>query len=166
MAVLGTNPGASLSEVAVRAGVGRATLHRHFPSREALLRDLAIAALDATDAACAHLGSAPTARDALELLFAALVPLGNEYHFLARCPVDDPEVSSRYARQLAGLEQLVIALRGEGLIADDVPDSWAVSNLDWLVWAAWSAVANGESTERDACQLAVRTALLGLGEGK
>ncbi|MEM1316029.1 MAG: helix-turn-helix domain-containing protein, partial [Pseudomonadota bacterium] len=30
-------PDASLAEVAQRAGVGRATLHRHFGSREALI---------------------------------------------------------------------------------------------------------------------------------
>ena len=31
------NPGASLAEVAARAGVGRASLHRHFPSRDDLV---------------------------------------------------------------------------------------------------------------------------------
>ena len=35
------NPGASLSEVALRAGVGRATLHRHFHGRDALVTAVA-----------------------------------------------------------------------------------------------------------------------------
>ena len=35
--VLAADPGASLAEVASRAGLGRATLYRHFASRDALL---------------------------------------------------------------------------------------------------------------------------------
>ena len=161
--VLGGNPGAALAEIASRAGVGRATLHRHFPSRDALVRALALAALDAVDAALRGLETAATARAALVGTFAALVPLGPQYGFLARCPVDDPEIDRRYAVQLADLGELVTALRAEGLVADDVPDAWAVGVLDGLIWSAWSSVADGSCTEADAVRLATRTALRGLG---
>ena len=65
--LLSRNPGASLSEIAEHAGVGRATLHRHFASREALLIALAhqaIAEMDhAAEVAC-H--DAPSHTDALK----------------------------------------------------------------------------------------------------
>lgn len=38
--VLAGDPGASMEQVAVAAGLGRATVHRHFPSRQSLLAAL------------------------------------------------------------------------------------------------------------------------------
>ena len=38
--VFSKNPSAALADVAERAGVGRATLHRHFASRDDLMRAL------------------------------------------------------------------------------------------------------------------------------
>ena len=58
------NPGASLSEVALRAGVGRTTLHRHFQGREALLAEVARICLEEMrDAVGAALAPHETARD-------------------------------------------------------------------------------------------------------
>lgn len=42
MSVLAENPTASLSDIANGAGVGRSTLHRHFPERTDLIRALAV----------------------------------------------------------------------------------------------------------------------------
>ncbi|MEO0677815.1 MAG: helix-turn-helix domain-containing protein [Pseudomonadota bacterium] len=43
-AVFSKHPNASLGDVAQHAGVGRATLHRHFPGRAELIRALSIVA--------------------------------------------------------------------------------------------------------------------------
>ena len=50
-AVLPRNPGAAMAEIAEKAGVGRATLYRHFPTRDDLIRALALASLSQTDKA-------------------------------------------------------------------------------------------------------------------
>lgn len=42
MTVLAENPAAPLSDIAATAGVGRSTLHRYFPERADLIRDLAL----------------------------------------------------------------------------------------------------------------------------
>ncbi len=161
--LLSANPAASLSDVATRAGVGRATLHRHFPARADLVRALAIEALDATDAACEGLAQLPTAREALEQMFEALVPLGPHYAFLARCEVDDTQVRRRYAEQVESLRALVEALREEGRVSPRVPTAWAMALIDQLIWMAWSLVASGEVASREAASLSVRTVLEGLG---
>ncbi|QSQ23752.1 TetR/AcrR family transcriptional regulator [Pyxidicoccus parkwayensis] len=55
---------ASLEEVARRAGVGSATLHRHFPSRQALLEAVF---RDGVAQLCAHAAAKPGKRPAAEL---------------------------------------------------------------------------------------------------
>ena len=49
-AVLAGNPGASLGDVVARAGVSRATLHREFNSRDALIRAVALRSIRELDA--------------------------------------------------------------------------------------------------------------------
>ena len=49
--VFADDPAASLADVAKRAGVGRATLHRHFPGRPELMRALAKIAMTELDKA-------------------------------------------------------------------------------------------------------------------
>ncbi len=162
IAVLSRNPAAPLAQIALRAGVGRATLHRHFPSRAELIREIALDALDATAAALAPVAAAPTARAALEQMFEAMIPLASQYQFLSRCALDDPEVERRYALQSGQLAQLVEGLRREGALAPDVPPAWAVAQIDSLIWTTWAAVERGEIAARSAAALAVRTLLAGI----
>lgn len=162
--VFSANPGASLAEVAARAGVGRATLHRHFPSRDDLIRDLSIAALDATDAAVAGLDeiSREDADRALTLTFERLIPLADQYTFLARISLPDPEVDRRYDAQVAGLGKLVRDLKEQGLVDPLVPDAWATSLIDMLIWTTWGVAAEGGVSAKEATALATRTFLRGI----
>ena len=160
---LARNPGASLAEVAHRAGVGRASLHRHFASRADLIAAAARQCMDETDAAtAAALKDAHSARERLSRMLEAVVPLGDRYHFLASETVDDEGVRKRYADELAWLAQLVDDLKAEGVIAADMPRSWAVANIDAQVWLAWSEVAAGRLAPANAANLALRTLLKGL----
>lgn len=64
---------ASLEEVARRAGIGSATLHRHFPSRQALLEAVFT---DRIETLCAKADDLLTAPDPGEALFAWLHAVG------------------------------------------------------------------------------------------
>lgn len=164
--VLAENPSASLSEIAARAGVGRATLHRHFTSREALIATLTREALERIDrVAKSAMAPAESASEALWLILEAIVPLGDRYHFLTRQAEadDNPEVARLMARQAADSAELIEALKAEGAIAPEVPTGWAVAALDSLIYAAWSAVEDGSVARRDAPALVHRTLLQGLG---
>ena len=157
------NPGASLSKVASRAGVGRASLHRHFPSRGDLIAAASQQCMDEIDAATARaLAGASSARDRLSRMLEAVVPLGDRYHFLVAETADDESVRKRYEEELDWLAHLVDDLKTEGVIASDVPRSWAVVNIDAQVWLAWSEVAAGRLAPAHAARLALRTLLEGL----
>ena len=96
------NPGASLSDVARRAGVGRASLHRYFPSRGDLVTAISRQCMDEIDAAtAAALADARTARERLSRMMEAVVPLGDRYHFLATEAFHDESLQARYEEDLA-----------------------------------------------------------------
>ena len=165
-AVFSRDPSASLAQVAERAGVGRATLHRHFTSREELVRELAFLAIkemdDAAEAACEGVGSHS---ESLERMLEALVPLGDRHGFLLREPVEnDPDIDAEFERQRREMHDVVEAAKREGLFDKTVPTAWIVQAYDHLLFAAWESVRVGEATPKQAAALAWRTITAGLGD--
>ena len=165
-AVLARNPGAAMAEIAAKACVGRATLYRHFPTREDLIKALALDSLRRTEEAVGKIpteGSSPE-RGLAEVL-KAIVPLGDRFRFLSSEPavLDDPEIEAAYGRQLDALAELVEAMKAESSLDRAVPTAWVVAAIDALVYAAWDAVDDGAVARRDAAALAFRTVMSGLG---
>ena len=159
---------ASLADVADRAGVGRATLHRHFSSRDDLMKTLALVALqdmdEAVEAACADVESHS---EALRLSLAALIPLGDRYGFLSLEPLDgDPEIAKAYQRQMDETRAAVEQAKREGTFDRAVPTAWITQAYDNLLYAAWESVRAGEATHAQAADLAWRTLTNGLGKNE
>jgi len=165
--ILSKNAQVTLNDIADAAGIGRATLHRHFKNRDELMNVLTREALRETEEACAPvMAQASSAKEALEVMFKAIIPLGNRYSFLANefSVMSDPDIQKAYQRQLSAVSDLVSALKAEGNIASDVPNAWVTSAIDGLIYSAWSSVEEGYVARRDAGPLAVRTLLSGLGQ--
>lgn len=164
-AALAQNPGASLREIATQAGIGRATLYRYFPSREVLVRELAMAAIIAIDQVTAEVSAQnlPTDEALLEFL-KGVVPLGDQFHFLVTetSAYQDPEVKVAYERQLNELDAFVTKLKQDDVIASEVPNAWVTVVIDSLIWAAWSAINSGDLARNHAARLTYRTLLKGL----
>ena len=163
-AVFSRDPSASLSEVAERAGVGRATLHRYFSSRGELVRALARIAIVEMDAAeAAACAGARSYSEALRLCMQALIPLGDRYGFLAlEMLEDDAELVAEFHRQQKETAEAVEAAKKEGLFDRAVPTSWIVQAYDHLIYAGWESVRVGEATPAQAAQLAWKTLTQGL----
>ncbi len=166
--ILSKNPGATLSDIAERAGVGRATLHRHFASREDLIRTLALIAIEemdeVADAACED---APSHEEAFKRMLTALIPLGDRHGFLSLEPVDDdPEIAAAFQRQTDETHAMVADAKEEGLFDKAVPTQWITQAFDHLLYAAWESVKAGEVTHAQAADLAWRTLTVGLGKDK
>lgn len=165
-AVLSKNPSAALADVAARAGVGRATLHRHFASREDLMRELAMLASKEMDVAVEMACTpAKSYSEAVRLALEALIPLGDRHGFLALEPfADDPDMQAEFARQNQETADLMDAAKREGLFDKSIPTSWIVQAFDHLLYAGWEAVNADELTPDQAADLAWRTLTNGLGK--
>ncbi len=161
--VLNANAGATMSEIAVQAGVGRATLHRHFRTRDDLVSAIGIRCIEDMNAAVrAQATAGQRAVDRLRNMFRAVIPLGDRYSFLGTNYTDDRRVDEGYGTQLEWAVALVEDLKEQGDVGRDVPSAWVVAQIDQLVWTAWNAVAEGYLSADEATELAVRTLTVGL----
>ncbi len=150
------DPGASIDDIAKAAGVGRATIFRHFENRAGLLKALAHRALAETDRVAEEaMVGATSATDALRRIVVAIVGAGDPYRFLGSAGdlFTDPDLTADYERQLSELTELVVEVQAEGSFRGDVPVRWIVRMIDAHLWAASDAIAKGEVGRVQAQQL-------------
>lgn len=155
--------GVTMTDIAKAAGVGRATLHRHFKDKDDLIRTLYAQCIEEMNTAV--LATDSTDKPAVVRLHAMLkstIPLGDRYAFLSFERMEDEHLQSAYQEQLNWTSALIEQLKTEQAIAKDVPTSWAVAQVDQVIWTAWTAVWNSELTPDKAANLALRTLLKGL----
>ena len=154
------NPAASLSDVAQTARVGRATLYRHFSTREQLIRELAIESLQETDAVLKPIHEAGlSARQTLERGLVEVIRIADRFRFLLSLwsiVEGDDEVEHIYQRQLDDLVNLINAAKAEGAIDNNLSTAWIVSLVDSLIYAGWWAIQKGEMSAQEAGAHAVK----------
>lgn len=162
--VLNRNPSATLSEIAAHAGVGRATLHRHFSGRDDLMRALAKRAMEeleeAVDEATRNTESNV---DGLRCALQAMIPLATRQWFLATDPVaHEPEIAAALQADKALLLEEIEAARAEGAFAPHFSGEWIAETYEALLFAAWTLVRDGEATPKQAASMAWTTFSNGL----
>lgn len=165
--VYADRPTASLGDVADRAGVGRATLHRHFAGRPELMRALAkIAHAELEQAIESAAAKACTYEEGFRLALFAIVPLANRQWFLANEGVEaDPEIAAAYEASRQELFREIEAAKAEGAFDPAVSTAWIAETIDSLAYTAWSLIRTGEATHKQAAELAWRTLSSGLKGG-
>lgn len=149
--LLADNPGASFIEVAETAGIGRATLYRHFPTKEDLIRTLTLEAIEKTDDAAKTILASPiSAQQKIHQLLDAMIELGDSYYFLTRLSeVNDSEIITHLERQNKGLEKLIETAQQDGSINPALPISWVTHVFNGLTYSAWTAIATDELNEAE-----------------
>jgi AcrR family transcriptional regulator len=163
-AVLGEDPGAGMNEVAERAGVGRATLYRHFPSRNELFAAIKAQARNeavvAVEACPLDEGSAV---ECIERIVGVIIELGDRYRFLHRdwAPRRGEDTDTR--ERIAGALRTAIE-RGQrrGELSKAVPAEWGALALRALMLAAIEELGEGRLTQAEAEQLVSKIVLHGL----
>lgn len=142
--VLAVAPQASLAEVAARAGLGRATLYRHFDSRDELLRAIRAEALARVGAALGELDlDSCDIDEGLRRVGAALVPLGMRFRILLAEGVDaDPDFLAQRDATLVPLWGLVRRGLDAGELSSHDP-AWMHVVLAGLLMSAVRAASLG-----------------------
>jgi TetR/AcrR family transcriptional regulator, mexCD-oprJ operon repressor len=155
-AVLAARQGASMAEVAAAAGIARGTLYRYYPTREALLTALEVAANEeaAQSLAEANLDQVPL-EEALARATRALVAVGE--HFIVLLRERRPPEPGFTAPLAAVIERG----RDNGQLRSDVPVTTLIESLLVLVGAC---VRTGEAVgmgAEDMSSTALRLFLTG-----
>ncbi|WP_148614653.1 TetR/AcrR family transcriptional regulator [Nocardioides rubriscoriae] len=156
---LNVDPRASMAVLATAAGVGRATLHRHFASREDLLHELGTrsldrweASLDAADADGAATSGDPERilaclRDLLSRFLADSDDFGFALTDSYLLGADD--LLARSDRLVEREVLLYAAAQATGILRADVPPRWLGHAVYGLLVAAREAVRDGDVARRD-----------------
>ena len=159
-ALLAVNPAASMADIAEASGLVRATLYRHFPTRDDLIRAMYSAALD--DALKAILSVDPEqgkATDAIARVVDALLVVGDRYRILSEERRGYPELREKEQSVGAPMIALVERGRNSGELRDDLPLRWVVAALGSLVNEALRAVGREDIDRAEAGTLVTRTFL-------
>jgi AcrR family transcriptional regulator len=166
--VLAEDPDATMQDIAAAAGLGRATVYRHFPTREDLLGAIMLSALDELRQALSdgRLDEVDP-REALLRGVAVILEIGDRYQVLVdRRDHTPPEAkAAAMAETFAPLEAVLQRAEREGVIRAGVPLAWTRATLGALIKAAMQQAAEGTLAREDAPRMIVDTLLRGLGDG-
>lgn len=163
--VLVADPAASLAEVAEAAGIGRTTLHKHYATRDDLLRAVGHRVIDLWEQAVNEAAGRDDPDGGLGALIAAMIPVGPQLGFLWRTPAFD-RVTEFEERWHAEQERtLVVLARAQdlGVLGAGLPGWWLLRVFYSIIYVAAEAVRDGDLAPRDAPGLALGTLLRGVG---
>jgi AcrR family transcriptional regulator len=160
---LASDPDSSMSEIARRAGVVRATIYVHFPTRTALLDAVMEHAIDQVVEA---MNRAEPARgrpaEALErVLLATWRELARFHGLLAlnTARLSAEELHRRHVPMLDQLEPLIERGQREGAFRSDLPIAWHLAVIRAIVHAASASIVGGRLEESEAEAAMLTTAL-------
>lgn len=156
----------SLTEIAAKANISRASLHRHFSTREQFLNEMALWALRSLEQAGLNASlKAKSFEAAFWLIIDALIPLGDRYHFLLRegQMLTQPKVKKSIAKNNQEMMGLIARLQEIGVLNPEFPPAWINSVVDALIYCAWEQVQRGDLAPNAASPLVRHTLLSGFG---
>jgi TetR/AcrR family transcriptional repressor of mexCD-oprJ operon len=151
--VLSRQPTAAMDEIARAAGISRATLHRLFPGRDALVREVAALALGRMSTALDHAAiDRGDPVEALRRLAEAVIPNAAIIAFLAgeNRLFDDTAINDAWDAMDARVVALFLRGQQSGAFRVELTAAWlSEAFFDLLAGVGW-AVQEGRLAPRDS----------------
>jgi AcrR family transcriptional regulator len=150
---LARDPGASMSEIAAEAGVGRVTMYGHFSSRAELVDAVFARTMDRAEETLARLDLSGDPSTALERLVAESWHIVGESRLLLQAVEDElgPDaVRRRHEEPLGGVGGLINRGRQEGAFRRDLPEAWMVACFYAVLHTAAEEVRCGRLPAEEA----------------
>jgi AcrR family transcriptional regulator len=167
---LAGDPEASMAQIARQAGVVRATIYVHFPTRESLLDAVMERAVG--DVARAMTEAEPergTPQEALERVLRATWKELGRFHALLAINIGRLSVEELHDRHLPVTTQLwPLIERGQqqGVFRSDLPVAWHVAVIRAIVHTASAELRSGRISEADVEPVMLTTVLGAIGGPK
>jgi AcrR family transcriptional regulator len=160
---LASDPDSSMSEIARRAGVVRATIYVHFPTRTDLLD--AVMEYAVAQVVEAMRGAEPQRGEPVEALERVLRATWRQlaqFHGLlamntARLTAE--ELHRRHVPMLDQIEPLIERGQKQGVFRSDLPIAWHLAVVRAIVHAASAAIQGGRIAESEAEAAMLTTAI-------
>jgi AcrR family transcriptional regulator len=160
---LASDPDVSMAEIARRAGVVRATIYMHFPTRESLL-DAVME--DATAQVAAAIRDAEPGRgeprEALERVILATWQQLSRFHGVLQININRLSTKELHRRHLPVTTQFVPLLergQAEGVFRNDVSATWLIAVVRAVVHTASTELQAGRLSQADVERTMLTTAL-------
>lgn len=150
---LASDPDVSMAEIARRAGVVRATIYMHFPTRESLLD--AVMEHAVAQVAEATSGAEPTLgepEEALERVLRATWQKLSDFHVLLAINTGRLSAKELHRRHQPVMQLFVPLIeRGQkkGVFRSDLPVSWHLAMIRAIAHAASTEVRSGRISETE-----------------
>jgi AcrR family transcriptional regulator len=153
--MLGENPNVGMGEVGLAAGVSRATVYRHFPTREALISAIRAQAVEQSERALlACRLDEGSATDALRRLCDAWLDVAERYALaqLASEVAEADDDARQHRSRILGdpLRALIERGKAAGEFSPTLSTDWAVRVFGALLLAGARSVADGTLTHDEA----------------
>jgi TetR/AcrR family transcriptional repressor of mexCD-oprJ operon len=161
--LLGENPSVGMADVASAAGVSRATVYRHFPTREVLIAAIQIQAIEQSEQALlACRLDEGTATEALRRLCTAWLDVAERYALAEVSPTDAQTLAHR--RRVLGDPLRALIERGQaaGEFSPALSTQWCMRSFGALLLAGARGVADGVLTRDEGPDVVFRSLHEGL----
>ncbi len=164
---LAKDPDASMAEIARRAGVVRATIYIHFPTREALLDAVMEHATgQVADAIREAEPDRGEPKEALERVILATWKQLSEFHGILQINMNRLSAQELRRRHLPMTTQFIPLLergQAQGVFRSDVSATWLIAVVRAIVHVASTELQAGRLTQGDVERTMLTTALAAVG---
>ncbi len=148
---LSDQPRASMEQLACMVGLSRATLCRHFASRDAMLQAMSEEAMTSAELAFARAcpNEGPV-EQAVTRLIDELLPIAELYVFVWEREHGDPALEARAQPLRASFVALFHQWQACGDLRVDLPAAWLVESMSALLRSAAAMIRSGRLARHDA----------------